>query len=178
MALTSPRAATTAELADRARSGSPDALGELYEAFGTGLFRLAYRLTGSREDAEDTVHDLFVGLPEALARYEERGSLGGWLSRVTARIALVRLRSRKRRRETTLGTHDRGIDSRPLADAIALQTAVDALPEALRSVLVLKEIEGYSHAEVSDALGISVINSRVRLARALRCLRKALEDGR
>jgi RNA polymerase sigma factor (sigma-70 family) len=66
------------------------------------LFRLAYRLVGAREDAEDVVHDVFVGLPEALGRYEERGSFGGWLKRVTARVALMRLRSGKRRREVGL----------------------------------------------------------------------------
>src|SRR5213594_4272154 len=99
---TTPERAVTAHLVEHARDGDPAALGTLYDAFGTGLFRLAYRLTGSREDAEDVVHDVFVGLPEALERYEERGSFGGWLKRVTARVALMKLRSGKRRREVAL----------------------------------------------------------------------------
>ena len=49
-----------------ARAGSPDALSALYLEHGVALFRLAYRLVGAREDAEDVVHDVFVGLPEAL----------------------------------------------------------------------------------------------------------------
>ncbi|PYO64311.1 MAG: hypothetical protein DMD71_13475, partial [Gemmatimonadetes bacterium] len=82
-----------------ARRGEPPALAALYRAHGAAVFRLAYRLTGTREDAEDVVHDVFVGLPEALLRYEERGRLQSWLKRVAARVALMRLRQRGRRRE-------------------------------------------------------------------------------
>ena len=57
-----------------ARAGSPDALSAPYLEHGGAVIRLAYRLVGAREDAEDTVHDAFVGLPVALRRYEERGS--------------------------------------------------------------------------------------------------------
>src|SRR2546428_14122685 len=85
-----------------ARRGDPPALAALYRAHGAAVFRLAYRLTGTREDAEDVVHDVFVGLPEALLRYEERGRLESWLKRVAARVALMRLRQRGRRREVAL----------------------------------------------------------------------------
>src|SRR6059036_838784 len=96
-----------ASLIAEARAGSPDALSALYLEHGAALFRLAYRLVGGREDAEDVVHDVFVGLPEALRRYEERGSFGGWLKRVTARVALMKLRSGKRRREVTVTSRRR-----------------------------------------------------------------------
>src|SRR5437870_9769439 len=168
----------SAALIEAVRAGNPEALAALYREHGAALYRLAYRLTGTREEAEDVVHDVFVGLPEALARYEERGKLTSWLKRVTARVALVRLRARTRRREVgieaTLPTADPPLDSA----SIALRAAVDALPDPLRAVLVLKEIEGYSHAEVGELLGISTGASRVRLNRAMRRLRKALEDGR
>ena len=59
---------------------------------------------------------------------------------------------------------------------IELQAAVNALPGALRSVLVLKEMEGYSHAEIAALLGISAVTSRVRLYRAMRSVRERLED--
>ena len=99
---TSPADSESADLVSRARLGDSEALGALYDAFGACLYRLAYRLIGSREDAEDVVHDVFVGLPEALGRYEERGRLGAWLRRVTARVALMRLRRRNHRREVGL----------------------------------------------------------------------------
>src|SRR2546426_12014227 len=79
---------------DAARTGDPEALASLYRTHGAVLYRLAYRLTGTAQDAEDVVHDVFVGLPKALGRYEERGSFASWLKRVTARVAL---RSEERR---------------------------------------------------------------------------------
>ncbi|HEV8266307.1 MAG TPA: sigma-70 family RNA polymerase sigma factor [Gemmatimonadales bacterium] len=171
--------AGAAQLARGARDGDPHALGMLYDVFGAGLFRLAYRLTGTREDAEDVVHDVFVGLPEALGRYEERGRLGAWLRRVTARVALMRLRDRARRRETGLeGAAAVVAHADATPDRAALQAAVDALPADLRGVLVLKEMEGYSHVEVAELLGISVVTSRVRLFRALRRVRRQLEEDR
>lgn len=161
---------------DAVRAGSPEALAVLYRGHATALHRLAYRITGTRHDAEDVVHDVFVGLPEALRRYEERGALLSWLKRVTARVALKRLRVRKRRREVVLPAAAGGKESLIAPEGIALQVALEALPEGLRTVVVLKEIEGYSHAEIGELIGISAGASRVRLARALRCLRKALED--
>ncbi len=161
-----------------ARAGSAEALGVLYTRFGASLYRLAYRLTGSPDDAEDVVHDVFVGLPEALRHYEERGTLAAWLKRVTARVALMRLRQRGRRREVALDATLSAGDPSADEQHTALRAAVDALPHPLRCVLVLKEIEGYSHAEVGDLLGISAVASRVRLNRAMKRLRKVLEDGR
>jgi RNA polymerase sigma-70 factor, ECF subfamily len=124
------------------------------------------------------LHDVFVGLPDALRRYEERGNLTGWLKRVTARVALGRVRSRKRRSEVPLELAR--AESEPLAHAegMALEVAVNRLHERLREVIVLKEIEGYSHREVADLLGISVVASRVRTHRGLARLRQLLEDGR
>ena len=158
-----------------ARQGNPEALGVLYDEFGAWLYRLAYRVTGSREDAEDVVQDVFVGLPEALGRYDERGKFDAWLKRVTLRVALMRLRNSNLRREVQLEAaagvlaHDRA--GAATAD---VQSAIAALPDRLRLVLVLKELEGYSHAEVAEALGITVGTSRVRLLRALKVLRRRL----
>jgi len=167
-----------ASLIAEARAGSPDALSALYLEHGAALFRLAYRLVGAREDAEDVVHDVFVGLPEALQRYEERGRLVGWLKRVTARVALMRLRSGKRRREVALDNAAEQAEPPRASERDGLQAAVNTLPDHLRAVLVLKEIEGYAHGEIAELLGISEGTSRVRLTRALKLLRHELESGR
>jgi len=137
---------------------------------------LAYRLTGSAEDAEDVLHDVFLGLPEALRHYEERGSVESWLKRVTARVALTKLASATTRRESASRdfssiavSASSGID-----DDWLVKRAIDALPPTLRAVFVLKEIEGYSHAEIASLLGISAGNSEVRLHRAVKELRQRL----
>jgi RNA polymerase sigma-70 factor, ECF subfamily len=150
----------------------------LYDRYAVALFRTAYRLTGSAPDAEDVVHDVFVGLPEALRRYEERGCFEAWLTRITVRVALMCGRRAKRRCEAPLdeaaaiGGEWRGLDRS--AEHAELRRAVMSLPTALRDVLILKQIEGYSHEEIGTLLGISAGASRVRLARALDGLRRML----
>src|SRR5687768_2414044 len=74
----------------------------LYRQYADGVYTLAYRITGSREDAEDVLQDLFVGLPRALASYREQGRFESWLKRIAARLALMRLRTARRRSEVSL----------------------------------------------------------------------------
>ena len=150
-----------------------DALAALYARYAPVMMRVAYHLTGSRADAEDVLHDVFLALPDALRRYEERGRLEAWLVRLTARAALTRGRRRRRAAETP-------IDNKAIhgpstsAEHLDIQSALRALPSSLRVVVVLKEIEGYSHAEIAQMLGISIGASKVRLCRAMKRLREAL----
>ena len=165
-----------AELISRVKSGDTEALGEIYQRYSRSLMATAYRLTGNLADAEDVLHDVFLGLPEALRQYDERGTAESWLKRLTARVAISRIRSRTRRRESRLAEE---ISNHPRASVAAnddwlVQQAIDELPETLRTVFVLKEVEGYSHSEIAATIGISVANSEVRLHRAIRALRKRL----
>lgn len=164
-----------AELVTLVKSGDLAALGGLYDRHAAILMAVAHRLLMSKADAEDAVHDVFVGLPEALRRYEERGALASWLKRVTVRVALSRLRRDEVRAAQSL-EGSLAAPSRDSFAAIDLESAVAKLPPSLRAVLVLKEIEGYSHAEIADVVGISVAASKVRLHRALRALRHLLEE--
>ncbi|MDQ2891037.1 MAG: RNA polymerase sigma factor [Gemmatimonadota bacterium] len=165
------------ELVDRARAGESAAIGCLYDTYADALFRTAYRMTGSRSDAEDAVHDLFVGLPGALRRYVEHGQLGAWLNRVVVRLALARMRSDRRQHAAPLD-EAYAVISTDVGDAGAelteLQQAVMALPDGLRAVLLLKQVEGYSHDEIGAMLRISTGASRVRLTRAIEMLRRSL----
>ncbi|HEX5970636.1 MAG TPA: sigma-70 family RNA polymerase sigma factor [Gemmatimonadaceae bacterium] len=165
------------EILRRVRAGDPDGIAELYDRHADALYRTAYRVSGSRHDAEDIVHDLFVGLPEALKRYEERGNLGAWLTRVVVRLALMRARSKSRRRLASMAEVE-NVASAGRTDArlehAEVNAAVQALPAGLRLVFTLKQVEGFSHEEVAGMLGISTGASRVRLARAIRLLRRSL----
>lgn len=164
-------------LASAARAGDIEALGALYDVYAESLFRTAYRLSGSREDAQDVVHDCFVGLPEALRQYDEQGKLDAWLRRIVVRLVLMKRRSASRRREVPYDAAPT-LESASRADAAAeledIHRAVAALPTPLRDVFVLKQIEGYSHDETARLLGISPGASRVRLTRALAALGRAL----
>ena len=174
-----PRRAETDRIAE-ARRGDPEALAALYRQYGDDIMGVAFRLTGSRADAEDVLHDVFLGLPEALARYEERGNLRAWLRQVAARVALMRLRAGRRKREVPLETVPELRDEAQAEPEtpLAVARALARLPPGMRAVFVLKVVEGYSHAEIGDLLGISVKASEVRLTRALKALRKQLERSR
>lgn len=154
-----------------------EVLAEMYERYGEVLYRLAYRLTGSAEDAEDVVQDVFVGLPEALRKYQEVGRMDGWIKTVTARVALTRIRQRKRRSEVTLEgvpLASRALGPEAALDRTHLERAVSTLPDKLRVVMILKEIEGYTHKEIGELLGIKQVTSQVRLHRAYGLLRDRL----
>jgi RNA polymerase sigma-70 factor (ECF subfamily) len=126
------------------------------------------------------VHDVFLGLPDALRRYDERGSLDAWLRRVTARVALTRLRSARRRRETGVEDADRAAHaaganaSADAGTATDIAQAIEALPDGLRAVFVLRAVEGYGHAEIARLLDISPGASEVRFHRAVRRMRALL----
>ena len=168
---------TNPDLIAGARAGSNEALSELFAAHADTLLAVAFRLTSSRDDAEDIVQDVFVGLPEALRTYEERGAFGGWLKRVTVRYALMRIRRTERRYESALeGSSSIAQQSSDHVARIALSNAIDSLSPSLKAVFVLHEIEGYSHIEIGDLLGIRAGTSEVRLFRARGALRALLED--
>jgi RNA polymerase sigma-70 factor (ECF subfamily) len=148
-------------------------LEELYRRHADALFTLAYRITGSREDAEDVLQDLFVGLSRALASYREQGRFESWLKRICVRLALMRLRASRRRSEVSLvdAGDPPSREPNPL-HTIALERAIQSLPESLRVVFVLREVEGFTHGEIGELLGISEVNSATRLNRAWAALRK------
>ena len=167
-------------LLERVQRGDGEALATLFRRYAADLHRLVYRLLGSRDDADDVVQDVFVGLRHALARYEPRGRFDVWLRRVAARTALMRLRADRRRRARAehVVTEPRVLPVDDTALGSELARAIDALPEALRVVFVLRMIEGFSHDEIAAALDTSVGASKVRLHRALKRLQSALDHLR
>jgi RNA polymerase sigma-70 factor (ECF subfamily) len=173
--------AADADLIARTRAGDPSALAALYRSYGPAVLTVALRLLASHAEAEDVLHDLFVGLPEALRRFEDRGLLGAWLKRVAARMALMRLRSTRRRAEVDLtAASDVALrDEGSRADTrAALEAAIRSLSPALRTVFVLREIEGLTHQEIADMLQISTSASEARLSRATSSLRARLAGSR
>ncbi len=166
-----------AELARRAAGSEREALRCLYEQYADELFAVAHRLTDSAADARDVLHDAFSGLPTSLQTFDYEQPVGPWLRAVTSRAALMLLRTRSRRCEVSISRDDVAC-SRPVGvlDSIALERALASLPDRLRSVLILKEIEGYSHKEIGKLLNIDPSASAVRLFRARERLRALLGE--
>jgi RNA polymerase sigma-70 factor (ECF subfamily) len=138
----------------------------------TLAFRVAFSVLRHREDAEDVAQDAFARAHKRFRQLRERDRFRSWLVRLVWRLALDRRRSDKRRaaREDAHGalqpavTGD-GTAARERADA--MWAAIDALPEKLRSVIVLASIEGHDVAEVAALLRIppGTVKSRLFLAR-------------
>jgi RNA polymerase sigma-70 factor, ECF subfamily len=167
-----------AALVEQARAGAPEALAALYEKYGQRLFGVAYRVTRSPEDAADIVQDVFVGLPEALRNYQEHGTLDWWLTRVTTLTALLSERRKKRMKEvhaTASRAADTAAKPGAVVDRIFLDHALEQVPAELRTVFLLKEVDGYTHAEIAELLGITRGASQMRLYRARQMLIALLE---
>ena len=166
-----------ADLIPAIRRGDAAALTAVYHSYGGELLALATRLTGSPADGEDVLHDLIVGLPDAVRSYEERGKLKAWLKRVVVRMCLMRLRAADRRRETPLDDagHLEAHGATPGDSGEVIEAALRELSPTIRTVVVLRLVEGLSHREIAEALGISVNASEARLSRGIAALRRRLE---
>jgi RNA polymerase sigma-70 factor, ECF subfamily len=166
------------DLVARLRAKDPEAFAGLYDQYAGLLFRIGYSLLADASEAEDLVHDVFVGLPRALTTFEGRGSFEGWLKRVATRAGLMKLRH-ARARDTRLQrwgwTLPRFAGPPETDAALDLESALGELTPALRAAFVLREVQGYSYEEVADLLGISRGTARVRVLRARRVLSALLE---
>ncbi|HWA57297.1 MAG TPA: sigma-70 family RNA polymerase sigma factor [Gemmatimonadales bacterium] len=171
-----PRPSGSADWLARLSVGEPAALGAAYQEYGPALLALAYRLTGSRADAEDVVQDLFVGLPEALQAYRDQGRFLAWLHRVAVRLALMRMRKDRRRREVPLADEPFPPSVEATYPAGDVWRALERLDPEQRALIVLRAIEGYTHEEIAELLGIRRGTAQVRYHRALARLRRWLED--
>jgi RNA polymerase sigma-70 factor (ECF subfamily) len=169
---------TEAEFLERVRAGDPEALAEVFREHAQAVSDAAFRITRSRDEAEDVVQDVFVALPEALRSYSATGTLGAWIRRLATRTALLRLRHEKRRSRWQRQSAKEG-PRQAMPDAvearITLDRVLDRMPEEQRVVYVLKEMEGHSHADIARLLGITRAASEVRLHRARRFLRERLK---
>ena len=172
-------AARERRLLDGAARGDRQALRSLYEEYSVNLFAVAYRLTESSADARDVLHDVFSELPEMIRGFDRKRPLGPWLRSVTAHAAIKHMRSEQRRHDLAIAAapdESEVIASPefPVLDSIAVERALSSLPEELRTVVVLKEMEGYSHQEIAELLQIARKTSEGRLYKARKPLRAML----
>jgi RNA polymerase sigma-70 factor (ECF subfamily) len=163
-----------ADLVVRAAGGDRVALGELLRKLGPGMVRTATKVTGSRADAEDAVQEAMLQLARSLGGLKEPRAIAAYASRIVLRTAL---RSRRRVRPE----HDEHDDLDELASELhstdemlerrrQVERALgllERLPEEQAEVMMMHCVEGYTVAEVAEAMGVSfhTITSRVRLAK-------------
>ncbi len=185
----------TPEVLAAIRRGDADALDALARRHAPGLFRVALRLTGRREDAEDLVQETLVRALPKLAAFEGRASVATYLFRVLANLWKNRLRSRKRSRivEWLRSREQRDehappevdpADPRPLAleqlereeRAARVRDALAAIEPARRLTLLLREVQELPYEQIAEITAVPVGTVRSRLARAREDLRLLLRS--
>lgn len=174
------RMETTDEaLARSAADGDAVAFEHLLERHYDAVFRLAYRLTGSREDAEDITQEVCAALPTRLPGFRAQARFRTWLWRVVVNAVhdLRRRRAAQTRKEEGWGaweTTRRAGDAEAAAEAAWLLEAMRALPVDLRDTLALV-LDEMSHAQAAEVLGISEGTVSWRVSKAKSCLRELRE---
>jgi len=185
-------------LVERARGKDEAAFEELVSRYEDKLYRLAMRFVRNETDAQEILQDAFLSAWRNLPTFEGRAQFGSWMYRVTVNAALMLLRSRNRHPEVAVDDveptalneaviesgqmvrsntdwsqqADEQIQSEELRRHI--QTSVDALPEGLRTVFLLRDVEELSTEDTAELLGLSVPAVKTRLHRARLALREAI----
>ena len=160
---------------------------EVVRTHSARVYRLAYRLTGNRHDAEDLTQEVFVRVFRSLSKYTP-GTFEGWLHRITTNLFLDMARRRQRIRMEGLGddaaqrlhgpdpTPAQAFEDRHLDSDI--QEALEALAPEYRAAVVLCDIEGLSYEEIAATLGVKLGTVRSRIHRGRAQLRDGLPHRR
>ena len=177
----------------RARTGDSDAFRVLVERHSRSIFRLAYRMTGNEQDAEDVVQDSLLRAYKQLGKFDHRASFGTWLYRISTNCSLDLVRARMRRGEHLApATHAHGEtedavlalpSSDPSPERAALSgevahhitAAMNELSSTERTAFVLRHFEGMRIEEVSRVLDCQPGAAKHSVFRAVQKLRRALE---
>ena len=180
-----PTALSDEEVVARVLTGDTSLFEILMRRYNQRLFRVARGIVADDAEAQDVMQEAYLRAFRELATFRGEALFSTWLTRIACHEALARVRKRRRLVPIAAG----GEPPDPPAEAIGperemenrelhavLRQAVEVLPDPLRAVFCLREIEGLSTEQTADALGLTVENVRVRLHRAKRGLRQTLDD--
>jgi RNA polymerase sigma-70 factor (ECF subfamily) len=185
---------TDLEAAEEARKGNQLAFRVLVERHSRSVFRLAFRMTGNEQDAEDMVQETFLRAYKQLHRFDGRAAFSTWLYRIGANCSLDLLRARRTRQEQSTTVVDGG-ESKTLLDTIAspapdperiarsgqlanlLEPALQQLSDTERTAFVLRHYEGHDIEEIARVLGVNKGAAKHSVFRAVQKLRRVLEPA-
>jgi len=184
-------------LVARAQGKDVAAFEELLGRYEEKLYRLAMRFVRNDSDAQEILQEVFLSAWRKLPGFEGRAQFGSWMYRVTVNAALMFLRSRSRRPEVMLDDMEPGVLNKTAEASVHgynkedwsrrpdeqlqseelrrhIQNAVDALPDGLRTVFLVRDVEGLSTEETAELLGLSLPAVKTRLHRARLALRETI----
>ncbi len=187
-----PRSSSLGETIRLAQQGDAEAFEIIYHQHCRRVYALCLRMLRDPGEAEDLVQEVFIQLFRKIHTFRGESAFSTWLHRLTANLALMRLR-RKKLTSTSLnditrtGEEDIGPCrelGRPdprlsgLVDRVNLRSAINKLPPGYREIFILYDVHGYKHGEIAKILGTSIGNSKSQLHKARRRLRALLQGVR
>lgn len=167
---------------ERAAGGDRQAFERLYRKHVDRIYSLCTRMVGDRMRAEELTQDAFVRAWEKLAQFRGESAFGTWLHRLAVNVVLNDRQTEGRRR----GRQDDSVEDVdtvahgsvraevPAGLSIDLERAIAGLPPGARKVFVLHDVEGYTHDEIGELLGVTAGGCKAQLHRARLLLREAL----
>ena len=170
---------TEKELIKACKKGKREAQELLYRRYSAKLFGVCLRYASSYQEAEDFLQEGFIRIYKKMYKYQPTGSFAGWLHRLMINVALEHIRrNKKRKNQTTLDqafhVAEESADIFSSFGTKDIMRMVQQLPAGYRAVFNLYVVEGYSHKEISELLGMSESTSKSQLSRAKATLRKLL----
>jgi RNA polymerase sigma factor (sigma-70 family) len=169
---------TEEKLIQHCKQGKRDAQEYLYRNFAPVLFGVCLKYSKSRTDAEDNLHDSFMTIYEKIHQFKHKGSFEGWLKRITVNTVLQKYRkdllvlSEPDFKEVEDIAYTNSYEDIPIAK---LLQHVQELPHKYRITFNMYVLDGYSHKEISEALGTSEGTSKSNLARARAILKEKIK---
>lgn len=169
---------TLEELIQRCKEQDRKAQAQLYQQFSGVLFSICLRYSPNKTEAEDNLQDAFITIFKKIGQYTGKGSFEGWLKRVTVNTVLQKYRKQKMydiKDEAQLEQPEEVIvetDNVPLKFLLQI---IQELPERYRLVFSMYVLDGYTHKEIAEMLGISDGTSKSNLARARNILKEKIE---
>ena len=191
-----PRVDVDADLVEALRRDEPDAAERLVQRYGDRVYRLAMRITGLNEDAEEAAQDALWTAARKIHMFKGESAFGSWVYRITANAAYHKMRTRRQKAAEIAmddvlpsldgdGRHfepmddwSNRVDEQALQGELrrVLQQAIDGLPADYRTALVLHDVEGLSNPDIAEALNISLPAVKSRVHRSRLFVRKHLAD--
>ena len=197
MTVPSPPCDSDGVLAQRMKGGDEAALEDLIQKHAGKVYSLALRYTGNPQDAEEALQDTFLKVFTRIVTFRGEASLSSWLYKITVNTALMKLRERRKRRESATASLEDCVrvgdidspdtslamqlaDRSPDAEDVLVwkergeiaRIAIDKLPDRYRSVVQLKDVDGLSLEEVAEIVEVSIPAVKSRLHRGRQMILK------
>jgi RNA polymerase sigma factor (sigma-70 family) len=169
-------------LIEKCLQGDIKAQFRLYKQYSKAMYNIAVRFLNNKMDAEDILQESFVTAFHRLGELQNRDAFGSWLKRIVINKCISLQRKNKIQFEEIdeyrHGEEDAPDQGLPRVDPALVHQAIRELPPKGRTVLVLRAMEGYSHKEIAETLGVTVSTSKTQYSRALVLLNGKLKGKR